>query len=226
MQSKPVNSLPTLVSEKGKDAWEFAWSNQISPWDLGSPTPAVADMTVLDPPPSFLPNHAKILVPGCGGGHDVIQFAKTGREAVGIDLSETAVEYAKTNLAKVDSKEFILPPKFYQCDFFADTDIGAPFDVIFDYTFLCALPISLRQDWANKMNSLLKPGGYLICLMYPLVNDDPNVGPPFPLRREIYSSLLGQTMQFMEERQVRSIPRRAGVEALSIWKKYEVQLMK
>jgi hypothetical protein len=36
------------------------------------------------------------------------------------------------------------------------------------YTFLCALPPARRGEWASKMASLLRPGGLLLTLQYPL----------------------------------------------------------
>ncbi|KAF2925257.1 hypothetical protein DAI22_06g038550 [Oryza sativa Japonica Group] len=40
------------------------------------------------------------------------------------------------------------------------------FDLIFDYTFFCALDPSLRLAWAETVSGLLKPHGELITLIY------------------------------------------------------------
>ena len=43
-------------------------------------------------------------------------------------------------------------------DFFA-FDAEGGFDFIFDYTFFCALPPSMRGAWGKRTAELLKPGG-------------------------------------------------------------------
>lgn len=68
------------------------------------------------------------------------------------------------------------------------------YDVIYDYTcvsstssrltslmslsFFVAIPPNTRPNWGSQMCNLVKPGGYLITLIYPI--DDPKLeGPPF-----------------------------------------------
>ena len=64
------------------------------------------------------------------------------------------------------------------------------FDVIYDYTFLCALPPHLRPSWAKRMVELLKPTGHLICLEFPLHKDPKAGGPPHGLSSELYEQLF------------------------------------
>jgi hypothetical protein len=107
------------------------------------------------------------------------------------------------------------------------------FDLIFDFTFLCALPPSARADWAKRMTELLVPGGKgkLVCLEFPLGKPESSGGPPFGLTEEIYVKLLtnaeeegggggggGNKMRRLE----RWIPERShkgteGKDAVSIW---------
>ncbi|KAI0470733.1 S-adenosyl-L-methionine-dependent methyltransferase [Xylariaceae sp. FL0804] len=59
---------------------------------------------------------------------------------------------------------------------------GVPevFDLIFDYTFFCALPPSLRPAWGRRMRELLAPdGGRLVCLEFPSEKDPGEPGPPW-----------------------------------------------
>ncbi|KAL4790419.1 S-adenosyl-L-methionine-dependent methyltransferase [Aspergillus venezuelensis] len=53
------------------------------------------------------------------------------------------------------------------------------FDLIYDYTFLCALHPSRRHDWAERMADLLRPGGFLVCLEFPMYKDPKAPGPPW-----------------------------------------------
>lgn len=42
------------------------------------------------------------------------------------------------------------------------------FSLAYDYTFLCALPIELRTSWGERYAELVRPGGCLVALMYPI----------------------------------------------------------
>lgn len=72
------------------------------------------------------------------------------------------------------------------------------FDLIFDYTFLCALPRELRPKWAKRMSELLAPDGFLICLEWPLQKSPKEGGPPHGLSAELYEELLRKPGQEVE----------------------------
>lgn len=94
------------------------------------------------------------------------------------------------------------------------------FNLIFDYTFFCALDPSMRQQWANKMKELLHEEGELITLMFPVDNTLPrDQGPPFPVSPEIYRSVLepaGLTLVSLKPCAT-SIKPRLGREWLGRW---------
>lgn len=72
------------------------------------------------------------------------------------------------------------------------------FDLIFDYTFLCALPRELRPKWAKRMSELLAPDGFLVCLEWPLQKSPKEGGPPHGLSAELYEELLRKPGQEVE----------------------------
>lgn len=72
------------------------------------------------------------------------------------------------------------------------------FDLIFDYTFLCALPRELRPAWARRMSELLAPDGFLVCLEWPLQKSPKEGGPPHGLSAELYEELLRKPGQEVE----------------------------
>lgn len=135
-------------------------------------------------------------MPGCGRGYDVLLFASYGFNAVGLDISPTATEEAKKTQADQDLeqkypvkhvKEGRGEARFITADFFMDnflsethgsSESDRKFDLIYDYTFLCALPPALRPKWATRMSTLLSPTGRLICMEYPLGKDPKTGGPP------------------------------------------------
>ena len=56
---------------------------------------------------------------------------------------------------------------------------------------MCAMHPSQRRDWATTWAGLIKSGGTLATLIYPVdPARDPDVGPPFPVRPELYQTLL------------------------------------
>ncbi|XP_028100614.1 probable thiol methyltransferase 2 isoform X3 [Camellia sinensis] len=62
------------------------------------------------------------------------------------------------------------------------------FDLIFDYTFFCAIEPDMRSAWASQMRDLLKPDGELITLMFPV--SDHVGGPPYKVSVADYEEFL------------------------------------
>lgn len=84
--------------------WDALWSaGDFLPWDRGSANPALVDALrqrrdVL-PSPKKDGKRARALVPGCGKGYDVALFAAHGYDAVGLEVSQSAVGVAQEYLA-------------------------------------------------------------------------------------------------------------------------------
>ncbi|TQB73575.1 hypothetical protein MPDQ_005679 [Monascus purpureus] len=136
-------------------------------------------------------------------------LALHGFDAYGLDVSATGVsvarEYAKSELEHPhaynfgDSSPFspekiqiqggrgrgqvtIIQGDFFKSDWeFKEKQNGVKFDLIYDYTFLCALHPKMRQQWAFRMADLLTPTGLLVCLEFPLWKDLKLPGPPWGL---------------------------------------------
>jgi hypothetical protein len=69
------------------------------------------------------------------------------------------------------------------------------------------------------MNSLIKPGGYLITLVFPL-DPETDVGPPWFVRPEHYLGPLGSGWEKVVDRiPTASSPEHVGRERLVVWKK-------
>ncbi|KAL1407227.1 hypothetical protein Q8F55_006644 [Vanrija albida] len=211
-------AFPSTVNDVDKygDAWEDKWANNTTPWDQAHSHPAL--IKLLDSGEGGVPAKGRAFVPGCGLGYDVDTFARRGLDSTGLDIAATGVAAANKWLAEQ-------PPRANAAtvelgDFFT-YDPGHKFDVIYDYTFLCALPPAMRTKWAESMARLAKadPSARLITQQYPL-NGDP-VGPPFPLSVEIYDDLLGKDWEVVWERDIPQEERRVnsppGDERLVVW---------
>ncbi|OQN96717.1 hypothetical protein B0A48_17141 [Cryoendolithus antarcticus] len=195
-------------AEAQTSRWDALWKQQTTPWDRSTPSPALVDTLlekkyVLGPIPQD-GKRRKALVPGCGPGYDVLLFASHGYDAIGLDASETAIEACKVLDAQQGNDESKYPivdssiergsRTFVLADFFMNDFLKASdapqFDIIYDYTFLCALPPALRPKWAKRMTELLAPNGRLICLEFPLSKPPSTGGPPHGLSSDLYTELF------------------------------------
>jgi len=162
------------------------------------------------------------LVPGCGRGYDVSEFAKIGFNALGLDISQTAVkaaeEYNESEMKRSGVSAWKGSAKFSTDDFF--TLEGRKFDIIYDYTFLCAIEPSMRKPWVTRMKKLLKPGGELITLIFPIESREG--GPPYAMSIDLVKNLLepeGFVCEYLEPvPEEKSHKGRGGKEALGRWK--------
>ncbi|KAF9886492.1 hypothetical protein FE257_011399 [Aspergillus nanangensis] len=189
--------------------WSNLWdTGNSSLWDRGKPSPALIDTIeshqqtrddCLFHPIAADGRRKRALVPGCGRGYDVVMLALHGFDAYGLEISATAVKeaeaYASAEMehprpynfgqaARATADESSRgTARFVQGDFFRDDWCGddAKFDLVYDYTFLCALHPTMRRDWAGRMASLLGEGGLLVCLEFPMYKDPSLPGPPWGL---------------------------------------------
>mmetsp|Transcript_57799 Transcript_57799/g.183230 ORF Transcript_57799/g.183230 Transcript_57799/m.183230 type:complete len:190 (+) Transcript_57799:68-637(+) len=157
-----------------------------------------------------------VLVPGCGRGYDLALFSKHGAsKATGLEISETAAAAAKDWLqaAAPEAPASVEVEDFFQ--YAPDT----PADLVYDYTFFCAIHPSLRAAWGQKMGELVRPGGELITMQFPLV-EKPE-GPPYGVSREAYAEVLGPHgfEEFYNEVPEKSHPDRGGKERVGRWRK-------
>ncbi|XP_040381548.1 probable thiol methyltransferase 2 isoform X2 [Oryza brachyantha] len=161
-ENPAVGRLRELVQRGDEaDGWEKSWEAGVTPWDLGKPTPIIEHLVKSGTLPK-----GRALVPGCGTGYDVVALASPERFVVGLDVSSTAVEKAKQWSSALPNADYFT---FLADDFF-EWKPSERFDLIFDYTFFCALHPSLRLAWAETVSRLLKPDGELITLIYLIDN--------------------------------------------------------
>ncbi|KUJ11960.1 S-adenosyl-L-methionine-dependent methyltransferase [Mollisia scopiformis] len=209
--------------------WNELWQQNFLPWDKGFPSPALVDL--LSSPPSsnsskhpvLLPirsakdqkRRLKALVPGCGRGYDVLLLAAHGYDAYGLEISEKALEEAKkVEKEKGGDKIYSTKPgvergtvtwlsgDFFHDGFLKDVEGEGKFDLIYDYTFLSALPPVMRPAWSKRFNELLAPEGRVICLEFPTYKPASTGGPPWALPPKVYLAHLprpGEDLTYGED---------------------------
>ena len=203
--------------------WEAAWQQGRTGWDAGASAPALAytlDHALVGPAPA-----ARALVPGCGAGYDVLALAERGWRATGVDLAPTAAKRFEQlreahglapDTCRVITQDLMrYAPKH-------------PFDFVWDYTFLCAIDPDMRADWADAMQRLIRPGGLLATLLFPVDIDDPSPsveadsGPPYRLHPEwVERDLLAPRgfKQILCTEPPASHEGREGKEWLALWRR-------
>ncbi len=194
-------------------SWEDAWREGRTGWDAGVSPPALLELSARGVLPA-----GRALVPGCGAGWDVLTLAEGSRVVVGLDVAPTAAaRFAALREARGVPEE---RARVVVADFFT----YAPeerFDLVWDYTFLCAIDPSQREAWLEKVDALLSPAGELITLVFPATDEPPfGAGPPFALPPEEVRALV--TRRFEEivfEPYPRSHPGREGMEWLGRWRR-------
>ena len=168
--------------------WEERYRTGETPWDKGAAHPALM---------AFLksqPVHGRVLVPGCGLGHDVRALAATADEVIGLDIAPAAVRAAKAQPA-------IGGERYVQGDLFAlPKAMRGSFDWVFEHTCFCAIDPSLRADYVTAVAGALKPGGHLLAVFYLDPGLDPGEsGPPFGTSKAELDALFGARFSLVKE---------------------------
>ena len=203
-----VEGPPAVTPAEMRAKWDGLWAAGLAPGDRFDARAASPALLARLGRLGGLEG-ARVLVPGCGRGYDLAAFVQAGAaEAVGLEISPSACDAAREYLAGAlgDSglagRASVELRNFFEEDSFAPENLGQ-FDLVYDYTFFCAINPSLRDDWASGMARAVRPGGRLATLMFPV---DPSrgrdVGPPYAVETADYEGRLGLEgfrTEFVEE---------------------------
>lgn len=144
-----------------------------TPWEKGEAHPGLSFL--LDEHRALVEHSRNILVPGCGLGHDARLISKRARGAVtGLDLAPEAIEQAG---ALTKGSE----PRWEVGDLFA---WQGSYDLVFEHTCFCAIPLDRRPDYARSMARLIPVGGVLMGIFFLNPNHEGEEGPPFGVTSE------------------------------------------
>ncbi|WP_413558907.1 class I SAM-dependent methyltransferase [Bdellovibrio sp. HCB209] len=188
--------------------WSQIYKREDNPgWNLGEPAEALKDMFQ-----RLKISRCRVLVLGCGEGHDAAFFAQAGHVVTAVDISPVALERAKKlyghmeNLTFVEADLFNLPRNY-----------DAAFDIVFEHTCYCAINPELRQDLVKVWNRVLAEGGHLMGVFFAF---EKRQGPPFGGSEwELRQRLKNNYIPIFWGRWQTSIPRRQGKEFFAYLKK-------
>jgi methyl halide transferase len=160
--------------------WNSCYERNEAHWDKGRPTPVLE--VVWEKHPQLL--QGRVLVPGCGLGHDARWLADHGCQVVGADLAPLAIERAQA----LDTDHRI---DFRLANLFdLPQDMRSAFDKVWEHTCLSALTPELRAQYIAGIKSSLKPGGEVAGVFFLNPDMDPGeTGPPFGISLEELTTL-------------------------------------
>lgn len=188
--------------------WNQSYKKEISPnWDLNEPAEAFKDMLQRLKFPK-----SRILVLGCGAGHDAAFFAKVGHVVTAVDFSLEAIELAKSKYGHISNLSFECMDVFN-----LPQDWNFSFDVIIEHTLFCAIAPEQRKNLVTVWKRLLHEEGQLMSVLFTMFKRS---GPPYGATEMEIRSLLQPHFQFLFWGRLRnSIPSRLGKELFVLGKK-------
>ena len=182
--------------------WDSRYRDHVTPWDKGGSPARLIDFA------RTLPSATRVLIPGCGTGHEAVFLARAGLDVLALDFSAAAVKAARETAGP-------FADLIVQADFF-DFDAGTCFYVIYERAFLCALPRHLWPAYAARAAEVLRPGG---CIAGFWFFDDNDRGPPFGTSDHGLEALLGPAFrQECDEAVTDSLPIFEGRERWQVWR--------
>ncbi len=153
--------------------WNTVYDNDTAPWVIGEPQPAIV---ALEREGRI---SGRVLDPGTGAGEHTIMLTRLGYDVLGVDLSPSAVAYARRNAVE----KGVAAARFQVADAVrpgrepaAAAELGV-FDTIVDSALfhIFGTEPETRADYVRALHTLAKPGGYVHVLA--LSTAEPGIGP-------------------------------------------------
>lgn len=182
-----------------------------TPWDFDGVPADLKEFLKKKPPGTAPPARRRVLIPGCGLGHEIKAFTEAGFDVTALDFAPEAVERARILLGPALADRVLL------ADFFkADLPL-ASFDFVYERTFICSLMPDRREAYRDRVASLLKYRGVLLGYFYyqkPIIVNGPPFGFAWGTADELFERyfLLGRDVPVHD-----SLPLFAGRERWQEW---------
>jgi SAM-dependent methyltransferase len=191
----------------GRD-WNKAYEEADTPWDKGYGSPPLAD---------FLGTQSvvgRVLVPGCGTGHDVRLLAGRGAEAVGMDIAPGALRKAES-FPRCGNERYVLGDILN-----AAGEHCSAYDWLFEHTCLCAIDPGERPAYAEALVRVLKPGAHFLAVFFREVGRGSDEGPPFAISREESDALFADRFELLNAYVPKTTypSRPIGAEEVALWR--------
>jgi len=186
--------MPELTA----DYWNQRYQQENTPWDLGDVSPAIKHY--MD---RWTDREARILIPGAGRAYEALYLHQRGFSNVYVcDWAPEAFQYLRAQAPDFPDDHLLVG------DFFA---LDLTIDLLIEQTFFAAIDPSRRDDYARQAATLLKPGGWLVGLLFD--GEIKRPGPPFGATRETYREHFSRYFDILElDTAQHSVDARRGME--------------
>tara|TARA_B100001750_G_C15488142_1_gene589539 strand:+ start:642 stop:1250 length:609 start_codon:yes stop_codon:yes gene_type:complete len=189
--------------------WEDIYLENDTGWDLKGVTPffdSISNELI----------QGKVCILGCGRGYDAIMFAEKGFDVTAVDFAPTPIsELNKLAIQKSVIITTVQDDIFSLVEKFPDT-----FDYVIEQTCFCAIDPNRRKEYETLVRTILKPGGKLVGLWFPLDKSQEEGGPPFGTTIYEVKSIFNSGWKIEKENfPSQSVEPRKGREKLIIFKK-------
>ncbi|MCU0782572.1 MAG: TPMT family class I SAM-dependent methyltransferase [Verrucomicrobia bacterium] len=208
--------------------WESLYQAGDMRWEKGAPSPGLVDFLAAH---RALPGET-VCVPGCGTGHDVCEWAKSGFRAYGYDIAPGAIRLTMNRspgapvcdrLSLGSCSKPVTDRRsttgwfsqFRRADFLRD-EPPFLFDWVFEHTLFCAIQPDERDLYTRAVLRWLKPGGHYLAINYLIPDTD---GPPFGTTRDELCARFSPHFDLRQEWVPRLYPNRTGLELMLWWRR-------
>ena len=142
-------------SQRRDHDFDAIYATGTPPWDIGRPQPAFQTLATS----SNLVGC--VLDVGCGTGEHALLAAASGHDALGVDLSERAIE-----LARAKALDRGLQVRFKVADALHLGDLGEQFDTVLDCGLFHVLNDAERVRYVHSLGEVLPQGARLHILCF------------------------------------------------------------
>jgi len=185
--------------------WEKRWQDGDTGWDHGAPSPPLVE---------FLEKErveGRVIVPGCGSGHDVRALAKGGAEVVGLDLAPSALvkarRFAPVGRERYEEGNWLAP----------GPEEKDRYDWVVEHTCFCAIDPSEREAYIEAVDVALRPGGRFLGVFF--LNPQSLHGPPFGVTEAALDGFFSRFELLRKWSPTRAYPGREGREQVRLYYK-------
>ncbi len=166
--------------------WDQRYREGSDRWELGRPAPpleAFLRTASRAPQPP-----GRVLVPGCGRGHEAALLADLGYEAIGLDFSSEAIQRAQVlHCSDRAALRWVWADLFDGAALVAAGISAASLQGVLEHTCFCAIDPAQREAYLDTARRLLAPGGWLLGLFWCHQRPD---GPPWGSNPELLAQQL------------------------------------
>jgi len=188
--------------------WMDVYQTEGKPgWDLQKPAEALVDML-----PRIKTPKARVLVLGCGEGHDAAHFAQAGHVVTAVDFSKEGLQRGREKYGHLHNLNFVEADIFH-----LPQEWNHSFDIVFEHTCFCAIPPEKRKDLVTVWRRMLHEEGQLMGVFFAMLK---RAGPPYGSSEFEIRDYLKNYFQFLFWGRWRnSLPQRQGRELFILAKK-------